>query len=1094
MTIYYWDQASLDSQFADDEQIKNVIQSILYKTYNPSDLEKLNGPNGQFLYSFRMSQKQRLLFTTYKNCLHVLEYLPNHEYSKSRFLKKGVLKRYLESHADITFETITRDEDKPSFTKIGEEKQPLNYFNGQFIQLSGPQNKIISSPYLPLILTGPAGSGKTYSSLSILSKYLQTNILDENACSLYLTKNPNLVNAISSTWREMVPEAIANKVEFKAYQQLFFNETDTLVDFEIFQQWYDNLPTHSPIKELGARQAYCEFRTCSGLNQREYQALGVKQCQIHEHSNKSVWYALYQDYIAHLKACDLVDPNFSLPTKETRQYDLIIFDEAQLMTVAALVNAYESSINGHVVYCFDPHQNMLGSSPTREILSVVFHNKSIGIHNARLNHCYRSPFYVTKMINQVIDMEYRITGGKIDKLESSELNSAIDEYKGNVHLYTPTQLPEHSWIKERAQTNHLAVVTNEDLIDEAIEKFDTALVFTPQQIQGLGYHTIIVYKLFSNEADLSILRSINPKLMDNASSPSKSNRAKKGQGSRELSPWFKNIYVALSRASNTLVWIENKNRTTSAFLSEIKQVVNEYEHAEESQKANTVDRLPDTNWQDELERLRQKGNADEQADRIVSKLGISTEVSQTTQVSKYHKPTDWYSKQKSYRNKLIWHDSTARGLDQLGEILLKNCWMNPNHVTDDNETLLMLACYHGNYSLVQKLLGADFEIPVNFSIEQQESRGNALIFAISRNNTNIVRLLLEDDRIDLRLSERSYLVLACEVASVEMVELFLNCPRYAEYVNDGYQHRQDHLVTPLMMAAQNNNTTMLASLLACRSFDLSKARIDYTCLLALELKSHEFLKQVILDEQIFNQLSGQTALEVLMKASKLDDMTVVEKLLTHPALDPNDGTSTYVSKAMCFDDLSIGAEATISLVEKKVTPFDQACESERKDLINIFLKDARIVQHLLQTEDILDGDFWREKPASIVDELLTNNLIFKATVRGMCQNPEAYLKLLYDKPLFCLALIRCKAKIWGIVLDSEQLALDKNEHRSLLSTQILGSSLSHPSALKLVLLKSKRDGSFFDNSFSQELLQQCLAIVNDLVENDTPTPNTGGPA
>ena len=73
------------------------LLKLLSGTYVANDLEKLRG--NSLIYSLRLSGKARLLFTTLTianvKYIHLLEYLPDHEYTQSHFLRSGVLRRYL---------------------------------------------------------------------------------------------------------------------------------------------------------------------------------------------------------------------------------------------------------------------------------------------------------------------------------------------------------------------------------------------------------------------------------------------------------------------------------------------------------------------------------------------------------------------------------------------------------------------------------------------------------------------------------------------------------------------------------------------------------------------------------------------------------------------------------------------------------------------------------------------------------------------------------------------------------------------------------------------------------------------------------------
>ena len=570
MTIYYWDQGTTSTNLFDNPKINEATRNLLTRNYNCNDLEKLRGPKNSVIYSFRLNGEERLLCASHENNLHILEHLPTHDYNKSTYLKRGVLKRYFEKNKGENFETISREEDKPEFQITHQDASPvkLDYFDDKFIKLSDEQNNLLTAQ-LPLIVTGPAGSGKTYTALSMLTNYIASGALTDKPL-LYLAKNETLVQSIREVWHDFASEEDCDKVCFMTYNQLAFGDAST-VDNTYFFDWYEHLPKDHIIKTLPPKLAYQEFRTCSGFILNDYLSLGERQSLVHNRSDLDIWHNAYLSYLDYLNVNEQIDPNFSQPLFDhTDAYSLIVFDEAQLMSISSLHEAINWAENRKIAYCMDPHQNIEDAQATRAILELSLYKKSLSIDSIRLNKTYRSPLSVANLVNKVIDMEYFITGGKIDKEEAGKMSVASSENVGQISLIKPNNLNKENWLIERAKTNHLAVITSEDFVDEACRLFNTALVFTPSQIQGLGYHTIVMYKMLANEESLNVLRSIAPKLKSFEGSSSSLNRAKKGQSQIEYATWFRTLYVSLSRASNTLVWVDNLNNTSRSFLYQIR--------------------------------------------------------------------------------------------------------------------------------------------------------------------------------------------------------------------------------------------------------------------------------------------------------------------------------------------------------------------------------------------------------------------------------------------------------------------------------------------------------------------------------------------
>ena len=80
------------------EEHAEAIHRLTHNDYALADLEKLSGYDN--IYSFRLNRTERLLLSTVmvdgQQFWLVLEHLPTHDYEKSRFLKSGVLRNYLQ--------------------------------------------------------------------------------------------------------------------------------------------------------------------------------------------------------------------------------------------------------------------------------------------------------------------------------------------------------------------------------------------------------------------------------------------------------------------------------------------------------------------------------------------------------------------------------------------------------------------------------------------------------------------------------------------------------------------------------------------------------------------------------------------------------------------------------------------------------------------------------------------------------------------------------------------------------------------------------------------------------------------------------------
>ena len=230
-TIFYWRGAVGDTAFIGMHD--GVIRELIDGTYASGDLEKLAGHRD--IYSYRISGSGRLLFTTIEvngqRYLLLLEYLPTHDYQKSRFLRPGVLARYLTTQTEALAEGVLEFEptaDVPSdlqgLEKEGERLTALDYYHQEFIELTRFQQDALHIS-LPAVISGVAGSGKSCVATLLMSNYIEKHQdvgADARQVILYVSESPRLVQSIAKDWHHH-PAAQDNlhiDVQFKTYDDL----------------------------------------------------------------------------------------------------------------------------------------------------------------------------------------------------------------------------------------------------------------------------------------------------------------------------------------------------------------------------------------------------------------------------------------------------------------------------------------------------------------------------------------------------------------------------------------------------------------------------------------------------------------------------------------------------------------------------------------------------------------------------------------------------------------------------------------------------------------------------------------------------------
>jgi len=196
--------------FIKDKKLEKTLQKL--KDEDFSQVKKLsNSP----YFRIKVDYENRIIFQFLRyrseNYILVLEYIPNHEYEKSKFLKGKK-----PSEEDFIF-----PEDIEEAIFINEKKEFRHL--EKFISFSESQEDILTAKP-PIILIGSAGSGKT----SVLIEKLRTL----NGKTLYISLSKNLVEKSKEICN------CSEKIEFQTFQELFKIENE--IDFNTFKRFAQN--------------------------------------------------------------------------------------------------------------------------------------------------------------------------------------------------------------------------------------------------------------------------------------------------------------------------------------------------------------------------------------------------------------------------------------------------------------------------------------------------------------------------------------------------------------------------------------------------------------------------------------------------------------------------------------------------------------------------------------------------------------------------------------------------------------------------------------------------------------------------------------
>ena len=565
--IYFWRDIYGDiSKF---EPYMDIIYRLFHGNRHGLHFERLHQRGPLPIYSVRVNDTKRLLFTSYQGSLCLLDVVLNHDYEKNPFLrhsKKAMA--FIQGLNDSNkIESIPAEPDLPASLETP-TFYPLDYVQGQFIQLSINQETVLHTP-IPAIISGPAGSGKTSTALTLLSQKVQT----AEGPIAYISRSPHLVDTMRTMWKEAYPED--SILDFKTYDQLYSTQDDAF-----FQTWLNKQRIAGAGMDLNPELIWRELRIRSGYDTpRQYLELGHRQSLI-EPSERPIINELYERYLAQLEheSTSLSSSSRTLP------YSLAVVDEAQDLSHAQLKNLYLGS-RAQIIYLLGSHQIIYDGISKIDFIRQLLRENGKPEHIISLPISYRSGEKVLDLTNALIHLKASVTGAS-DKLETKMTVAETLKDQGQFELRNTSAIEDLI-----AQGPHLAVITLEHLKAEARERFKTPLVFSIAEIKGLEFHTVVLWKLLTDDK----AKAFNRLIPASADLDKTLHRAKAGQDHREHIPTCDAWITAASRAQQRLIWVDNLNHSNNLIYQHLSCHIT-------SGEIHIAD-LPQSSWRDIYEQL-----------------------------------------------------------------------------------------------------------------------------------------------------------------------------------------------------------------------------------------------------------------------------------------------------------------------------------------------------------------------------------------------------------------------------------------------------------------------------------------------------------
>lgn len=588
-------------------QYSKVIINLVKDDFHSAEVKKLAEYN---IYRAKLDDSNRLLFKmmTYQGERYalILEVVLNHAYDKSKFLRGARIDESKIGNVQI------EKEDLSSLTYVNPS---INRFHllDKIISFDMDQDDIYRHQ-VPLIIIGPAGSGKTALTLEKMK--------NANGRVLYVTLSRYLADNSRNIYYGSHYENDKQEISFLSFRE--FLETMRVpegreVTYSAFAGWLLRIPRQQRVSD--AHRLYEEFRgVITGsvvdkpwLSREEYLNLGVRQ-SIYLDNQRELVYSLFEKYLAFLREHNYYDPNILAHTylDHVRQvYDLVVVDEVQDITNIQLQLILRSlKYSDQFILCGDSnqivHPNFFSWSNLKSMLYKAEYMEVQKVTRI-LQSNFRNSVAVTSLANVLLRIKQK-RFGSIDR-ESNYLMNSISDSSGEIIVARDSDKVKRELNQKTRRSTKFAVLVMRDEDKPGARKFfETPLLFSIQEAKGLEYENVILMNFISNEYDsfAEIIKGIDEE--DIAGDIEYRRAGDKKDKSLEIYKFYINsLYVAVTRAVQKLYLIESRSDHPLISMLGIQ-------HTQETmaveEKQSSIEE-----WQAEAHRLELQGRQ-EQADEI----------------------------------------------------------------------------------------------------------------------------------------------------------------------------------------------------------------------------------------------------------------------------------------------------------------------------------------------------------------------------------------------------------------------------------------------------------------------------------------------
>jgi|GEM_PF-3381830 hypothetical protein len=474
----------------------------------------------------------------------------------------------------------------------------LTFYDDKILALDEAQQEAVKLR-LPSLITGLAGSGKTLVALSMLERLREEFAPKKNEPEkpplLYVAPTKALAEHVKSLW-EALPASGAHlvSIEFKSSDELLSEVHDgkELTNDAELETWLwtmfgnknkskknkkgkNNEPKGVGVERLSiadsneVKKIVQEFQLISDLSKEDYLTVGRRLSYFDRGAKeRALLYKAYEEYQRYLIKQSKVHSRLTLfpeSAMNDKRYSGVIVDEAQKYGIGFLSSLKARADNDCFCLLGDPHQ----ASRALSLMSYMKDHLVGGRHTA-LPLVHRYSAEVARAANRVLDLQRAVLdGGEIDSVGVSEVKTPDNADIGALYQYDTVEQCREAHLPKGRMSVDTVIITLPEHAKEAREKFNTALVLTPEEAAGLEYPTVVVYKLF--EPSKAWFKSI--------AMCSAGQDLKKGSGHRldkqafdeiplESVGFLNRLFTAFTRAKGTLIICEAKEHPASKSVLE----------------------------------------------------------------------------------------------------------------------------------------------------------------------------------------------------------------------------------------------------------------------------------------------------------------------------------------------------------------------------------------------------------------------------------------------------------------------------------------------------------------------------------------------